>query len=61
MNHNILWTLSLLTICIIVIIWTVCNFAGNNRPVRDPRADLFYAEDEEEINAGGTTPLQLTL
>ena len=32
MNHNILWTLSLLTICIIVIIWTVCSFAGIDLP-----------------------------
>ena len=32
MNHKILWTLSLLTICIIVIIWTVCNFAGIDLP-----------------------------
>ena len=32
MNHKILWTLSLLTICIIVIIWTACNFAGIDLP-----------------------------
>ena len=32
MNHKSLWTLSLLVICCITIIWTVCKFAGIDLP-----------------------------
>ena len=32
MNHKSLWTLSLLVICWITIIWTVCKFAGIDLP-----------------------------
>ena len=28
MNNKLLWTLSLLVICCITIVWTVCRFAG---------------------------------
>ena len=32
MNKKILWTVSLLVICCITIIWTVFNFAGIKLP-----------------------------
>ena len=32
MNYKSLWTLSLLVICCITIIWTVCKFAGIDLP-----------------------------
>ena len=32
MNNKSLWTLSLLVICCITIIWTVCKFAGIDLP-----------------------------
>ena len=32
MNYKSLWTLSLLAICCITIVWTVCKFAGIDLP-----------------------------
>ena len=32
MNNKSLWTLSLLVICCITIVWTVCRFAGIDLP-----------------------------
>jgi hypothetical protein len=32
MNYKSLWTLSLLAICCITIVWTVCKFAGMDLP-----------------------------